>query len=443
MKRSGAWLLMALALALYCRGPVFTAWNTINSNDFKHMYLGMKALLDGISPYSFQALHHQAALQGYRQISLNPYVYLPFTGHALAFLAPFRLEQAVVIWFVMNHLFVAGSVVLLSGLWPRQRLWAVAGLTLAFAVSFPLIRTLTAGQLNLALLLMILAARELFLRRRDRLAGAVLAFATLFKLMPGIFGIFLLLQRRWRAVGAAVVSGVLLLAASTLAAGWKTTLEFLPILGQMGYGKSTWPEVFSFWNDATNQSLNSFFSHIFTAAEEAVPWINLGQGAANAATWVVVGLLLVAYIGVQGAAQRGRGASDCREFSPADDLGFCATLLLGLLIPSLMWDHYLVMAIYPAAVLLRTSVMRRRWGSALAVLACYIVICLPWDFYRPEFRAGAGIILMSVKLWPALVLFGLALCFQHGERSRARLASLPSNACSSREPIYQEKPLSE
>lgn len=425
MKTLRAPLFVLVAVMLYGWWPVWTAWNTINSNDFKHMYLGMKALLDGISPYSFQALHHQAALQGYRQISLNPYVYLPFTGHALAFLAPFRLDQAVVVWFVLNHLFVAGCVWLLSGLWPRQRLAAVGGLILAFAVSFPLIRTLTAGQLNLALLLLILLARELLMRGRPRWAGGVLAFATLFKLMPGIFGLFLLLQRRWRAVGAAVVSGILLLAASTLAAGWRTSLEFLPVLRQMGYGKSTWPEVFSFWNDPPNQSLNSFFSHIFAASDETVPWVNLGQNAANAATWIAVTLLLGCYLIVQGlAASKPATRAHGNSFDGADDLGFSATLLLGLLIPSLMWDHYLVMAIYPAAVLIRTAWVRRRWISVGAVLVCYGLICVPWVFHRPEFRSGAGILLMSLKLWPTLALFGLALCFQVGERSHGTARSL-------------------
>jgi hypothetical protein len=110
LSRPLEWLLLALAIGIYSWLQVWHAWHGINSNDFKHIYLGMMALLDGISPYSFNALHHQAALQGYRQISLNPYVYLPFTGQAMTFLAPLRLEQAVVAWFILNHLFVAASL---------------------------------------------------------------------------------------------------------------------------------------------------------------------------------------------------------------------------------------------------------------------------------------------------------------------------------------------
>lgn len=401
--------LWIIALSLYAWLPGWTAWHGMNNNDFKHLYLGMKALLDGISPYSFQALHHQAALQGHRQIALNPYVYLPFTGHALSFLAPFRLEQAAAVWFFINHLFTAGVIWILSSMWPRQRWLAAALLTLAFAVSIPLIRTLTAGQLNMALLFMICLAWKSLHSSRPKTSGAILAFAALFKLMPGIFGLYFLLQRRWTAAVNMTLVGLLLLLLSTALAGLGISLEFLPVLQQMGYGKSTWPEVFSFWDDPPNQSLNSFFTHIFAPNDHTTPWVNLGQSVANLATWLAVILLLVPYLLITWRSAQSKGQSHS-SVTPSEDHAYAATLLLGLLIPSLMWDHYLVMSIFPVALIVRESLASKRYLITAGAILCYLVICLPWPFTHPRFETGPGILLMSVKLWPALVLFGLNLC---------------------------------
>ncbi len=409
-------LVWGFALSLYAWLPGFTAWHGLNNNDFKHLYLGMKALLDGISPYSFQALHHQAALQGHRQIALNPYVYLPFTGHALSFLAPFRLEQAAAVWFSINHLFTAGVVLILSSLWPRQRSLAAALLTLAFALSIPLVRTLTAGQLNMALLFMICLAWRCLHNNRPKTSGAILAFAALFKLMPGIFGLYFLLQRRWVAAASMTLVGLLLFLLSTGLAGLATTFEFLPILQQMGYGKSTWPEVFSFWDDPPNQSLNSFFTHIFATNDHTTPWINLGQTAANLATIFAVIVLLLAYL--KRTSRSARSIPEQSIFTPADDHAYAATLLLGLLIPSLMWDHYLVMTIFPVALLLRDSLASKRYLITTSIVLCYGVICLPWPFSHPAFQHGTGILLMSLKLWPTLILFGLNLCFSQKQSPR-------------------------
>jgi len=382
-------------------------WGRLSSNDFKHIYLGMKALLDGTNPYSIQALHHQAALQGYQQISLNPYVYLPFTGHAMAFLAPFNLEQAVDVWFIVNHLFVMGSVIIMSQMFGEFRIGSAGFLLLAMAFNIPLYRTLSAGQLNLALLFMISLGWYLMKSGRGHVAGAVLAFATLFKLMPGIYGLFFLLRRKWTAATAMTLMGAFLFVVSTAAAGLSTTAQFLPVLKQMGYGKSTWPHVFSFWDDPPNQSLNSFFSHVLTNSEHSQPWMALGQASANAATWIVTLTLLGIYVWMTASGTSKRN----QDFTPRDEAAWCATLILGLLVPSLMWDHYLVMLIFPVAWLVNASITNRRPVTGIVTILCYVITCLHWNFESANWRSGPGIILMSIKLWPTLILFGLTLCF--------------------------------
>jgi len=400
-------ILFLAGLGTYLYFPVAMLWGRLSSNDFKHIYLGMKALLDGISPYSIQALHHQAALQGYQQISLNPYVYLPFTGHAMAFLAPFNLEQAVDVWFIVNHLLVFGSILIMSQMFQGFRIGAAGLLLLALAFNVPLYRTLSAGQLNLALLFMMSLAWYLMRKDRDRWAGAVLAFAALFKLMPGVYALYLLMRRKWTAAMAMAITGAFLFALSTAAAGLSTSMEFLPVLMQMGYGKSTWPHVFSFWDDPPNQSINSFFSHIMTNSEHSRPWLAIGQTSANTATWIMTLALISLYLWLTAT----RSGNVSKGFTLKDEAAWCATLILGLLIPSLMWDHYLVMLIFPVAWLVKASIAYQRPVTGSITVLCYIVTCLHWNFESLSWRSGPGIILMSIKLWPTLILFGLTLCF--------------------------------
>jgi alpha-1,2-mannosyltransferase len=278
------------------------------------------------------------------------------------------------------------------------------------ALSFPLYRTLTAGQLNLALLFFICLARRQMQRGRPRVAGAVLAFAALYKLMPGIYGLYFLLRRKWKAALTMAAMGLGLLALSTALAGARISLEFLQVLRQMGYGKSTWPEVFSFWDDPPNQSLNSFFTHIFALNDHTTPWLAAGQKAANLVTIAAVGVLFLAYV-LTIRPRSSSASAPVSGFTPADDHAWCATLILGLLVPSLLWDHYLVMLILPVAVLLRSAVSLRRPVALIVTLLCYLLICMPWHFDDPRWTAGPGILLMSIKLWPALLLFGLTLCF--------------------------------
>lgn len=410
-----SWLLLAFASALYCWTNIWNAWHGINSNDFKHIYFGMKALLDGISPYTFEALHHQAALQGYDRIALNPYVYLPFTGHAMGILAPFNFEQAQAAWFILNHIFVAASLWMISSLWPHRRVLALALLTLAMGINFPLYRTLTAGQLNCALLFMICLGWRLMRAGRPALAGIVMAFATLYKLMPGIYVLYFLLRRRWRAFFAMAIAGPALFLVSMVAGGINTTLDFFPVLNQMGYGKSTWSDVFSFWDDPPNQSLNSFFSHIFALNDHTRPWAYWGQQAAN--TWTIIAtlLLLAAYVVMLFRSSRPMPAD--APHTTTNDPAFGATLILGLLTPSLLWDHYLSMLILPAAIMVQLAAKtQRRWAVGLVTI-CWLLMSTPWHFELPMFTHGAGILLMSMKLWPTLILFGLSLCFIYWKRN--------------------------
>lgn len=388
-----------------------TVFRAVHSNDFRHIYLGMKAILQGYEPYSPESLLNQASQASLGGEALNPYVYLPFTGLSLAFLYPLPFVAAQATWFVLNCLFLAIALALFLPQVFRSRGRLAIGLGLAVIfLAHPVIRTMTAGQLNMVLLFTLALSYRLLIRRREAAAGVVLGYAAMFKLAPGAFLLYLLLTRRWRALAAMSITMVVLMVISLAICGWEMHADFIPMLRQMSYGHSTWsPDEMAkhgfrggaeFWKDPANQSPNSLLTHLLVSENGVTtPWFDASQDEANAATWAIT-LAFLALFAI--ALHR------CRRDEPG--AGFHATTILMLLVPSLMWDHYLVMLAMPTVWLAnRYWVERRIWLLGITILF-FVLICVPWPFAAREFREGWRVLLMTMKLYPTAGVFILVCC---------------------------------
>lgn len=450
-------------------------------NDFKHMYLGASMLVHGQNPYEANAILDLARKRGLGAI--NPYVYLPFTGLVMSPLTALDPPEALRVWFWLNHLFLIAALGLIFwslGLRPNVRNLAVFAATAALC--YPLHRTLTAGQLNCALLFLFALVFALKKKGWFVAAGAVAAFAFLFKLIPGILLPYFIWRaittRRagyWRAAAAMCVVTGLLLAASVAWVGLDVHLAFRPVLSEMSYGKSTWAELNQhFYRDPANQSFNSLFHHLVARPEDAstIPWRNLGPRVANLLTQCAIAICWLAFVAVEIGTFRLKTENrklntplpESAIRNPQSAIAYSLFLLLALLTPSIYWDHYAVIALFPffavyaclreetralaTALLLLLAlplggfleapplltgfsigwgitvflhlVARHRaqgllaglWGIAGALLLARFL------FDLPAFRSGAGLLVMSLKLWGTLVLFVLCLAVVPQERSR-------------------------
>ncbi len=383
-----------------------------HQNDFKHLYLGSELLGEGLSPYESQNMLGMAgSLAGTedpRFRTILPYVYLPFTGLVLQPLTWFEhFHQAVVAWQILNHLFVLGGLALAgwaSG-WPRS-FWSAAGLLALVAFDFALYRQNNAGQLNAALFFgMALLWLGIVRCWHPAVIGFIAAFLMLFKLSPGIFLVYFLLRRDWRRVGWMIgwAAGLGLLA--VLVFGFQVHREFLPVLAQMGYGKSTWAEFgHTFWRDPYNQSFNALFHRVFVESPNSgvSPWLGMGPAVANGLTWLVSFGLLGGFIYTLWKKPRLAGAGEAAPFS--------AAVSLSLLLPSIMWDHYTVQLLLPLIVLVP---LMARLGRPVflygLLIGSAVLIFLPIQMDAEAFRSGIGLLVMNAKLLPAVVLFGLSV----------------------------------
>jgi alpha-1,2-mannosyltransferase len=194
--------------------------------------------------------------------------------------------------------------------WP---LWFAYGLAVVLGTGLEPIRlSYDFGQINPLLWALIVFDLAVLARRQSRWLGVGIGLATAIKLVPGIFIVYLLVTRRWRA--ALVATGTAALASAVAAAiaprlSWTFWTDTL--LHGTGVGQVTYP---------MNQSL-----------EGAITRIGLSGGAGRVA-WLVLAAAVFGY-GLFRAARAGRVGDDLTAMA--------LTGFVGSLISPISWVHHL------------------------------------------------------------------------------------------------------
>ncbi|WP_428961636.1 glycosyltransferase family 87 protein [Micromonospora fluostatini] len=273
------------------------------------------------------------------------FTYPPFTA---LLLRPFALLPLGATELIFTGLTLLGVVVttrwLLLPLVERHGLPRVFTVTVAVLLVLAVEstrETITFGQINMLLVVLILADLLFAVPRGSRWAGVGVGLATALKLFPGIFIVYLLATRRWRA--AAVASGTAALATLLAAAvaprdSWRFWTHELWSTERVGRTDYT-----------GNQSLFGLLSR-FTAPERP-----------NQLLW----LLLVAVVAGYGLWRATRAARAGEHLT-----GLTLTGLVAALVSPITWTHHIYWFV-PAVVVLvdaalsadpgTTEGRRRRW----------------------------------------------------------------------------------
>ncbi len=229
---------------------------------------------------------------------MAPMAYLPWPLVAALSCVATVVTTALVVWWL------AGPAIRRTG----RPLWYVLALVLLAVAAFePMRETFVFGQVN-TLLLAVVAGDLLFaVARGSRFAGVGVGLAMAVKLTPGVFLLWLLVTRRWRA--AAVATGTA--AAATLLAA-----AAAPDLSREFWTAAIWDTdrvgTLAF---VSNQSLQGVLARLSPTAS-AVWWLLLVAAAVAAWAW------------------------RCRRADvPA---GLALTGVLGCLISPVTWVHHLV-----------------------------------------------------------------------------------------------------
>lgn len=400
------WLTLALLLLSLVQAVAMLRLGMVHDNDFKHIWLGSRLLEMGHNPYDPAQMFRYGRLAGFE--SMNPYVYLPTTGLLMKPLAALPYPAASTAWFWLNWT-LAWAAALLGPGWLRVDRPAVGRLAGAafLAGSMPFFRQMTAGQMNVIAMALLTLAGGALLRRKGWLCALAIALGFGWKISPALLGGALLVMRKWRAAAWAVLFGVGLLGLSIFVYGAPVHREAIPVMRQMSYGQSTWSQFGNdFYRDPFNQSPNALLHHLFTQNPYTKPWRAWSPEAANRLTMLVSLLLLTGWL-ARAWGVYGRCKKECIDYEHEHEHGlvplYLAATLLMLLAPSLMWDHYCVQALPALAWLFGQRKTTQQLTRACAALVVFALLALPWR--HGEWNAGAGVLLMSLRLWPMLALY--------------------------------------
>ncbi|WP_137701525.1 glycosyltransferase family 87 protein [Marimonas lutisalis] len=289
------------------------------------------------------------------------YVYPPIWAALLAPVThgtdPMAFFHAVFLWHIAAALLAAWLGWHLSHRTPLSPGWALALLAILGAGT-PALNTFMLNQPQITILAMVLLAFVLVHRGHDLSGGAVLGLAAAIKLSPILFALLFVLNRRWRALGAAlVVSGGLALA-SLLVAGWPLHATFLDRLSQIDA---------MVVQTRVNFSLETLLYQV-SEILNGHPVVEGRKGmvfTATAPTWINL-LISAAFLAALAALWL-----TTRRMPDATRLPvqLIALSLITALFGPLSWAHYFLLPLLLLPALFTIMPTSRAWGWSIAFIA--------------------------------------------------------------------------
>jgi alpha-1,2-mannosyltransferase len=312
----------------------------------RHHFLDLRIYVNAVRWWAdgnpLYAFAHDDPIQG-----RLGFTYPPFAALVLAPLGALGFRASIVLFVVGTAVAVA-----LTSFWLVRPIARRHGVPLWFAcaLALPLISTLepiretvTFGQINMLLVVLVLTDLLIVAPRWPRLAGIGIGIAAAIKLTPAIFIIYLLITRRWRAAltATATAAGATLLAA---AVAWHDSWHFwtaaLWETGRVGHT-----------DRIANQSVFGLLARL-TAPQDP-----------NLLIWLAIVLPLAGY-----------GLWRARRAALAGDevVGLTITGFVGGLASPITWPHHLFWFVPALLVLVDVGLRageRKPWPLALAGLS--------------------------------------------------------------------------
>jgi alpha-1,2-mannosyltransferase len=326
------------------------------------------------------------------------FTYPPFAALAVLPMTLLPIEAVAAVHATVNLLVLAGVTWWLVAPLARRHGWPV-GFSVAAAVPVlfvlePVRETIGFGQVNLVLLALVLADVAA-LRRGSRWAGVGIGLAAALKITPGLFMVYLLLTRRWRAAAVAATTGAVATGLAFAIApdtSWRFFTSTLWQTDRVGRLDKT-----------SNQSLLGGLARLTDPAQPPrLVWLVL--------VVVVLGLVLTRAV---------------RAARAGDDLaGIALTGLAACLVSPISWSHHLVWLVPALVVLLDVAAgspaapgtpswarSRRCVGALVAVAALVLASSSIWfaeaDPGHHHDRGVLGIVVEDLYLLTTLAVAAL------------------------------------
>jgi hypothetical protein len=350
--------------------------------DFWILFKGARDWARGGSLYDLQAIQ----TNHFGHVFKVP----PFYGMLFV---PFVFQDGERILFfhrLINVLLIGATALVWLRMW-GLRLFSAAGAGLLIVLNFrPIADTLAFGQIDLALLLLLVLALWALRSGRDLPAGVLIALGTLFKIYPVILLAFLVAKRSWRALLGFVLGMLLFNALAVAVMGWEMHRVYLT---------EVLPKIGGTTAQDQNQAISGFMARFAAAPTDAAIF---RDRAITLPALAISGMVaLLGCVLALGAA---------RPRSTAYALQYSQFLLLMVLVVPAAWMHYEALLVVPFGVLLlhlRDRAVPLPQAAALALSFALIGYGNQLSFYTGTVMGILTVAGASYKFYGMLLLGGV------------------------------------
>ncbi|MEG3634954.1 glycosyltransferase family 87 protein [Micromonospora palythoicola] len=299
-----------------------------------------------------------------------PMAYLSWHAAIVVSVAAGALTSAVLIWWLLDPVSRRAG-------WTRWFAFAVA---LCLVAAFePMRETINFGQVNTLLLFLVAVDLLRLLPGGNRWAGVGIGLATAIKLTPGIFIVYLLVTRRWRA---AVTASGTATAATLLAAAlfpdasrefWTSALWNTGRVGELAF--------------VSNQSLRGVVARLDPESPSTLAWLLLVAGTLVLWAW------------------RSRVAASVGD----EATGLALTGAVMCLVSPVTWVHHLVWLLPGLLLLVDRGTAAPPGGRRRVLLACaavgyaFLTSRIVWA-WEEDFTGLDGFLFGNTYVWISLAL---------------------------------------
>jgi len=390
-----------------------------SSVDFRTFYYVAKGALQGLGIYDQGSLQQLVIKE--LKIGAYPFLYHPFSVIIFIPLTLFKYFIAQNIWLAIKHISI--PIILVLGyssikLFRENRISYVVIATLCLLLFYPLRFELLCGQVNVLVLLMLMAMYVCYKRKRYMLCSICLALGIVLKQMPVIFLVFFLLLHERKIF----IYTVMIVACMTIIViplfGLETLRSYTALIVSSGYVQKL-PSLPYSAAVPISYSLNCLFIRLFVPNEFMKPVFDnpmLGKIFCYLSCLTLLSFALLSH----------KKNIVARE--DVIDIKFNLLLITMILISPLGWEHYLVFVFFPCVYLfvaIVESISKKNISFIiLSFIALLFIMLKPLD-ENAFFSSGICVFIVSFKFYGVLLLWGLLYYLEHeGDRqlSRERLS---------------------
>jgi hypothetical protein len=387
-----AWVLLpAFALLFLMKGvvPAFSQAGTDYANYYTSSWIAVHDRAESFRLYDQSWFSEKAKELG------EPLggIFQPFPPPTALLMIPLTaipMMAAKDFWTVCNILLAAALLVILSNL--DRETWTVSALVL-FGSGWALVNTVYLGQVYLLMLCCLALSMHFRALGRDVVSGIFAGVFIPIKYFPITLVVLFVLERRWKAVGSALVSAAVISLGSVAFLGWEVHAHFLQSVfashldGQMS---NPFAVVYQSWNSLLR---NLFVKDQFLNPD---PPFNWNDGFAIARWVIALAIVSGFFVAVR------REILNARRTGMLVALLFVTTLLLS---PASASYHMLLLAL-PASLLL-PELQHDMNKNALTVLAAsyFTMGIVPIALLDQLSLHGGWIVLGYPRLYLLLIMF--------------------------------------